>query len=200
MLSQWQKPLQILIAIFFTLMVGTLIAKVPSFAETALYRHLDLADLIVFLTQLAALLLLYLLAREVKESLPKNGKICSFLRGILPPIAALLILILGEDVLMDILEPFLSITGERLVILLFWLAILASGVWLIWSSYQHGPELIAGIVAWARFFETWGKEITLCPACGAHIDKGVKFCGYCGAPIQSKGDNPPSTISRTSEP
>ncbi len=194
MLSQWQKPLQCFIAILSTLLVGTLIANISNFSHTQVIKHLSLSELIIFLTQIAALVLLYLLAREIKEALPNNGKTSSFIRGILPATAALLILILGQDVIMDILAPYLSSKGERIVIFLFWLAILVSGTWFIWSSYIHGPQLVAGILALAHHFEQWGKQVTLCPACGAHVKDDMTFCSYCGAQLP-KGSISNSTKS-----
>ncbi|HEB78018.1 MAG TPA: zinc ribbon domain-containing protein [Methylothermaceae bacterium] len=188
----WYKPLQSLVAIFFTWIVGSLVAGSDTFATTSLARGLSLADLAMFLTQLITLVLLLILVRQVQTALPENGRIASFLRALLPPLATLITLLLGQNLVLDMAEPFLSLSGERILVLLFWLAILASAGWLVWTSYNHAPELVAGLLALGGKLERWPHKLHTCPSCGAHLKDQGSFCGYCGASLTPSPAGPSS--------
>ncbi len=180
---QWQKPLQSIVAIFITWIVGYLIAQSSIFASTLIFRSLSLADLALLLTRITILILMLVLARQLQMVLPENGKGASFLRAILTPLATLIILLMGQNVLLEMLAPFLSSGGEKILILLFWLATLACTAWLIWLSYLHGPELVAGIIALGHRFSQVKQEMKICPGCGAHLKETTNFCGYCGTSL-----------------
>ncbi len=182
-MQAWFKPLQSLVAMLFTWIVGGLVAGSDTFATTSLTHGLSLADLARFLTQLVTLVLLFVLAGQVQAVLPENGRIASFLRAILSPLATLVILLLAQNLVLDLTEPFLGLTGKRMLVLLFWLAVLASAGWLVWTSYNHAPELVAGLLALGGKLENWPRRLHTCLACGAHLRDRGRFCGYCGAEL-----------------
>lgn len=189
-MQAWFKPLQSLVAILFTWIVGSLVAGSDTFATTPLVRGLSLADLAMFLTRFITLVLLFILVRQVQAALPENGRIASFLRALLPPLATLLILLLAQNLVLDMAEPFLSLGGERILVLLFWLAILAGAGWLVWTSYNHAPELVAGLLALGGKLERWPHKLHTCPSCGAHLKDQGRFCGYCGTPLKPSSAEP----------
>ncbi|XSG83742.1 MAG: zinc ribbon domain-containing protein [Methylohalobius sp. ZOD2] len=193
MSSQWQKPLQSLVAMIATWILGMLVAQIPVFAHP-LVANLSLAEAVLYLTQFALLILFFILGRQIGAALPENGKTCSFLRAILTPLVVLIILGLGQETLLNLTSPYLSVTGERLLIVAFWLAILVSAGWLIWLCYTHASKLVAGIIALVDKLRHWRRQIRTCPACGAHLKEDFPYCPYCGAPLQTgHSELPPGT-------
>ncbi|BCX82029.1 hypothetical protein MIT9_P1611 [Methylomarinovum caldicuralii] len=188
-MQAWRKPLQSLVAILFTWLIGVVVASSDLFAETPLLRGLSLADLALFLTQLVILVLLFVLARQIQAALPENGRIASFLRAILPPLATLVILLLAQNLILDIVAPYLALWGEHLLVLLFWLLVIATAAWLVWTSYCHAPELIAGVLAFGGKLGQLPKKLNTCPACGAHRRDDGPYCSYCGTRLET-GDSP----------
>ncbi len=190
---QWQKPFQSIVAILITWAVGHLLALTDTFASTPLLDTLSLADLALLFARIAILALLLVLARQLQTVLPKNGKGSSFLRAVLTPLATLIILLTGQNVVLEVLDSFLSHSGEQILILCFWLAALGCTGWLIWRSYLHGPELVAGFIALGHRFSQTREALKTCPQCGAHLKEVANYCGYCGAPLTSNLDGVEAT-------
>ncbi len=185
----WQRPFQSIVAILITWVFGHLLARSGTFASTPLVDSLSLADLALLLSRCAILVLLLVLARQLQTVLPENGKGSSFLRAVLTPLAALIILLLGQNLLLEMVDPFLSRNGEQLLILVFWLAAVAATGWLIWRSYLHGPQLVAGLIALGHRFNQSREESRTCPHCGAHLKEAANYCAYCGAALTPRLEN-----------
>jgi len=86
------------------------------------------------------------------------------------------VLCVGYDVVLTILRPFLSATAKDVYNWIFVLGITACAIWLVVALYQHAE----GVVELLKAVRLRGRS---CPACGATLRGGAKFCAACGKAV-----------------
>lgn len=177
-----RKAAQYLITIICVLIVGAIISSLPVMQEISFDSGLFAADFSAFAAKLAALVLFYLFSRHSIAALPDNGGTISFIRGIAVPTAALVIIVLGQRLVWQILEPFISPSGETVFFIVALLAILTATVWLMFCAYRDSLYLIDTLQHYVVHFPRikTDHKTRSCNACGKTTPGDAEFCPYCG--------------------
>jgi hypothetical protein len=160
------------------------IGELALFKQTALGTpKLSAAGLVRFLGYGGALVMLWLLGQRAAKQLRAAAGKTAHLGFLIVPLATLIALSVGYDVLLAILRPLLATSHRQVYNWVFVLGISASAVWLIVVLYQHSEGLIELLrTAQPRASRSEAK----CAACGAGLPQEAKFCPACGnaAPSQ----------------
>lgn len=179
--SDCRRAAQYLITILVVLPVGLLISLLPVMTEIKLAHKLMMADLVVVATKITALILFFRLAEHALAAIAEDGKVGSFVRGIGKPLTILLIVIIGQGLLWQVIDPFVEATGKKIYFVSVILLILAASAWLIFKAYQYAPYLLE-TAQYIRnpFAKVMAEKADPCPSCGYPVPKSVKFCSQCG--------------------
>ena len=176
-----KKATQYLLAIITLLIIGKLITLIPVMDRLQLAGTYKAAEIVWFGTKLSALVMFYFFARSTIAAIPNNGSILSFFRSIAEPLTILVIVIISQELLWQILEPFVQTTGKKIYFSLAILLIVATSIWLVLRAYQSALYL----------FDT-GQKITgylsrlrpnsnkICISCGNLVKENAIFCSHCG--------------------
>jgi hypothetical protein len=160
-------------------LLGAAIGELPVFKQTALGTpKLPAATLARFLGFGGALVIFALLGHRAASQFRRSGNGTSHLAFLLLPLTALTVLSVGYDIVLAILQPFLSPANKNLYNWLFVLGISASAVWLVAALYRHSEGLVK-LVKTARP----RPPAASCEACGATLHEQAKFCAACGSAI-----------------
>ncbi len=183
--EHYKKAAQLFITMIVVLILGKLITYVPVMNQLKLVDKFRAADITWFIAQFGALTVFYYCAKSFKEALPNNAEGHAFLKGIILPVAILIILIIGQALFWQLLEPFVSKLEKNIYFSLAILAMLAITVWLIFSIYRNSVVIVnlacRGMAFFSRFIPS--KVIT-CQSCNAIIDADVSFCNQCGNKVK----------------
>jgi hypothetical protein len=156
-------------------LLGAAIGELPVFKQTTLGTpKLPAASLARFLGYGGALVIFALLARRVTGQLRQSANGTAHLAFLVVPLAGLIVLSLGYDVLLAILHPFLGAAHRTLYNWLFVFGISACAVWLVAALYRHAEGLTELIRAVPR-------APLSCGSCGAAIQAQARFCAACGS-------------------
>ncbi|MGR8930103.1 MAG: zinc ribbon domain-containing protein [Gammaproteobacteria bacterium] len=211
----WHKAIRLLVTLLIALLLGKLVSLLPVMGNLVLFRSITASNAVWFLAEISALCLFYFFARYAIESIPNKGGALYFLRGIASPLAMLVMVILIQDLIWQLLEPFVRHTGKTLFFGIASLAIIAVSVWLILKAYEHAGHLASGIgelgdvlsrltqtrksscphcqaeiSAKARFCDKCGHkmpEAHYCPECGVMVGNDQNYCRDCGASLHNQG-------------
>ena len=123
--SPGHKAVQYLLAIVTILIMGKLITVIPVMDRLQLLDTYRAAEIVWFCAKISALALFYYFARFFIAAVPNNGSFLSFLRNIAAPLTILLIVILGQELLWQILAPFVHGIGKKIYFSLAILLIIA---------------------------------------------------------------------------
>lgn len=177
------RAAQYLITILIVLLVGYLVSLLPVMSRLVIADRLVAADLVLFVTQMSALILFYLFAVNAIAALPKTGGALFFVKAISVPAALLLIVIIGQGVIWQILELFVASTGKSIYFGIAILLIVLIGIWLVWVAFQNAPYLIDSIEEAKETLPALPSlRTSACPECGQLSSRSAKFCCHCGHP------------------
>ncbi len=185
--SSWGKSAQYFIAIIITLIIGELVQRISLFSNTEIYKGLTSAELVNFLTIMVVLALFFIFTKHASNALRGIGDGVSFLRRIVIPVAALIIVCVAQDSIRSILAPYLDATGKTLLIIISSLAVLSAAIWVILAGYRYSPMLFEFIVRQGQKIRSLLRGISLertCPACSSHISGAVNYCPFCGNDLE----------------
>ena len=190
-MERWTWVLRYGVACFFALLLAAILGGSRLFHDTTLGADgPTAADVVRFLGDGAALLLVWFAAVRAAAALPKDGSWRSFLRQTLVPLATLVVLAVGYGVPLFVLRPFLDQPAMMVYGWLFVLAILGAAFWLAWAAYQNAEALNSIVVRLARQASrrrAIALPATMAPAapqrcseCGTSISPGAASCQHCG--------------------
>ncbi len=183
--NECRRAAQFFITIVIILVLGKLITLVPVMHQLQLADTFKAAEIIWFLAKLAALVVFYFFARYSIEAIPNNGGALSFVRGIAEPLAALLIVIMGQALLWQLLAPFVDAVGRTVYYSAAIILIVCVSVWFILRAYQHALHIVdavrkvGGILS--RFIP---QQKIVCAQCHMEISRNAHFCNQCGHKTQ----------------
>lgn len=184
-----RKAAQFFSAIIITLIIGNVVATIPLFSNTEIFRTLTSAELVSFMTKMAVLVFVFIFTKHAINALDGTGNGVSFLRGIAVPTASLIIVAVAQESIREILNPFLGATGNALLTFLSSLIVFVAAWWVIYAGYQHSPLLFDFFVSTGRKFRSRviGNSIgKTCFNCGNVIDGLVKYCPACGVGLETR--------------
>jgi hypothetical protein len=193
-MNRWTWLLQYGVACFLALLLAGILGGTQLFQHTTLGASGPAAsDIVRFLGDGAALLLLWLAAARAATALPDDRSWRSMLRHTLTPLATLVVVVVGYGVPLFVLRPVLNQTAMATYGWLFVLATMTAAVWLAVSAYQHAGGLDSTISRIARRRAiplpatttatppaTKTAEPDRCRECGATLAADATSCPRCG--------------------
>lgn len=175
-MERWAWVLRYAVACLFALVLSAILGGSRLFQETTLGpAGPTAADVVRFLGDGAALLLIWFAAVRAVAMLPRDGSWRSFLRETLVPLATLVVLAVGYGVPLFVLRPVLDQPALIVYGWLFVLAIIGAALWLAWAGYQNA-EALNGIVA--RLVRQVSRRRAIALPGGA--EGGAEACQHCG--------------------
>jgi hypothetical protein len=114
-------------------------------------------------------------ARELRA----EGRNTAAVGFLVLPLATLVVLAIGYDVLLGILRPFLSAAPKDIYNWLFVVAILGSAIWLVTALYRHADGIV-GLLEEIPALPRGARS--RCTSCGKPVALRAKFCSACGKP------------------
>ncbi|MGZ8238065.1 MAG: zinc ribbon domain-containing protein [Methylobacter sp.] len=185
----WGKPVQYLIAIIITLMIGEIVETIPLFSTTEVFRGLTSSELVSFSTNIAVLVLFFLFTKHAINALVGSGDAVIFLRRLAIPVAVLIIVCIAQQSIGAIITPYLGSTGKTVLILISSLAVLSAALWVIIAGYRYSPMLFdffAALVEKIRSLIPGNAVERKCPACAVPVKGAEKYCLACGNDLELK--------------
>jgi hypothetical protein len=175
-MRSWSWIGQYAIVLAAAALLGAAIGELPVFKQTTLGTpKLPAAALARFLGYGGALLIFALVGQRAAGQLRQSGNSTAHLAFLLLPLTGLIVLSLGYDVVLAILQPFLGTAHKNLYNWVFVLGISASAVWLVAALYRHSEGLTELIRTVPR------RPPLSCGSCGAAIHEHARFCAACGS-------------------
>ncbi|WP_341328901.1 zinc-ribbon domain-containing protein [Methylotuvimicrobium sp. KM2] len=177
------RAAQYLITILIVLLVGYLMSLLPVMSRLVIAGRLAATDLVLFVTQMTALILFYLFAVNAIAALPKTGGALFFVKAISVPAALLVIVIVGQGVIWQVLGLFVGASGKSFYFGIAILLIVLIGIWLVWVAFQNAPYLIDSMEEVKETLPALPSlRTSACPECGQLSSRSAKFCCHCGHP------------------
>jgi hypothetical protein len=176
MMGSWNWLGRYALVLLAAIGLGAGLAELTVFKQTMLGTpKLPAASLARFLGYGGALLILWMLAARSGRQIRKAAGSAAHLGFLVLPLATLIVLSVGYDVVLALLRPFLTAQLKDAYNWLFVFGITASALWLVVALYQHAEGFIA--LAKAVPLRANGKK---CGSCGAGLPAKAKFCSACG--------------------
>lgn len=177
------RAAQYLITILIVLLVGYLMSLLPVMSRLVIAGRLAATDLVLFVTQMTALVLFYLFSVNAIAALPKTGGALFFVKAVSVPAALLIIVIIGQGVIWQVLGLFVGATGKSFYFGIAVLLIVLIGIWLVWVAFQNAPYLIDSMEEVKETLPALPSlRTSACPECGQLSSRSAKFCCHCGHP------------------
>jgi len=177
----WHRAVRLLVTLLIILLLGKLVSMLSVMQKLVLFHTIKAGDAVWFVAEISALYLFYFFARFTIESLPKKGGVVHFLRGIANPLAMLIMVILIQDLIWQLLAPFVSHTGKSFYFGSAILLIVAVCVWLVFKAYEHASHLTVSL---DQLGDVISKQIqarkSICSNCKAEVSSKAHFCDQCG--------------------
>ncbi len=114
----------------------------------------------------------------------------SFLRQVDVPLATLIVVSAGYQVLLLLVGPFLNETATTIYNWIFVLGIVGAALWLAVTGCRSSAVLIETVAA----PEHAKTSASACLKCGVPVGVGQKFCSHCGQSLA------PTVCRRRSQP
>lgn len=176
-----QKAIQYFLAIIIILITGKLISLIPVMDRLRLADVYKAAEIVWFSTKLSALILFYFFSRSAIAATPNSGGFLSFVRNVAKPLTILLIVIVGQELFWQLLEPFVQSTGKKIYFSLAIILIIAISIWLVFRAYQSALYLFEAGQKIAKYCSRLIPNLNKsCAACGTKIRNNAMFCSNCG--------------------
>jgi hypothetical protein len=176
-MGSWNWLGRYALVLLAALLLGAGLAELSVFKQTMLGTpKLPAAAMARFLGCGGALLILWILAARSGQQIHKAAGDAAQLGLLVLPLATLIVLSVGYDVVLTLLRPFLTAQLKDAYNWLFVFGITASALWLVVALYQHAESFIT--LAKAVPLRANGKK---CGSCGAASPAKAKFCAACGA-------------------
>lgn len=176
-----QKAVQYLVAILMILIIGKLITMIPVMTRLKLVSPFKAAEVVWFMAKLSALVLFFYFSRATTSVITKSGGILTFFRDIATPLTILIIVIIGQELLWEMLKPFVRSTGKTAYYSFAIVLIVAISIWLVLRVYKSSVYLFDSKGELPDFISRFVPKIhKVCTACSEQIPGNAQFCSHCG--------------------
>lgn len=146
-------------------------------------RHLTASDLVRFAGYGAALVLLWLTARNATVVLRERGGRWTALAHVLLPGATLVVVAAAHAVLLLVLDPLMGSAWHQAYNWIFIAAIVASAGWLVLALFDE--QVLRSLLSGASVPK---RRAWRCPSCGAPLSRSARHCNRCGTAVADSGD------------
>lgn len=186
-MNRWVWVAQYGIAILLAVFLGAVLGNMQLFREATLGPGgWTASELVQFVAYGSALVVFWLLAIRAADEIPEDRNGLAFLRRLLVPVAAVLVVSIGYGVLWLLLGPFLDPTSRTIYNWVFVLGIVATALWLVLTGVQSATEVTGAVTRLGRKGRSSAqKAAASCVSCGARVTAGMKFCGQCGKSLDA---------------
>ncbi len=175
------KAIQFLLAAIMLLVIGKLITLIPVMSRLQVADTFNASEIVWFGAQLSALVMFFYFARSAIVAIPNRGGILSFIRHIAEPLTVLVIVIVGQELLWQGLEPFIQQTGKTIYFTVAVILIVAVSIWLVLNAYQSALYLFDASRGITKYLSRFVHESSrICVACGKKVTGNARFCHHCG--------------------
>lgn len=185
LMRSWNWVVPYVVALLLASGLAFILGNAPLFKTTILgYSGLTAERVVEFIGFGGALCLLWALGLRVAAHIPDVPILLSTVRRLMTPLMTLVVLSGFYKVILLIAEPFLDKTDRQIYDWSFVVAIILSAAWVTLAGFS-GPHY----TAMAEEVSTSGEALKendnhcRCPECAGDVPQGMKFCGYCGAPV-----------------
>jgi ribosomal protein L40E len=181
----FRRAAQLFITIVIILLLGKLITLVPVMQRVLIADTYTAADIIWFFAKVISLVVFFIFARYLIESIPNNGGALSFIRGVAEPLTMLLIVIMGQALLWQMLAPFVDDVGRIIYNSAAIILIVCVSIWFVLSAYRHSLYIVDAIRGVSDILSRYiPQQQIICEQCHAEISKNATFCSQCGNETQ----------------
>jgi hypothetical protein len=188
--KMWVWMVQYGITILLLLLLGSTAANIPLFKDTALIEtKLDASQLVEFLGYGGALAMAWLMSRKAAVLLDRDRSGFAFLRPLVVPLTALLVVSASHKIALVLMSPFFSKADRLAYNWTFVVLILASTLWVILAWFFKSAPMLESLEAAGREKQSIGVDPSpTCPHCRTTLPNGMKYCGQCGIAVSSVCD------------
>ena len=180
-----RRAAQYLVTMIAVLLVGYLLSILPVMTRLEFAGVFLAADIVLFISRLAALILLYLFARHAAAVIPDQGGTLSFIRHIIEPVTILFIVVLNQGLFWQGIKPFVGDVGRAIYFGTVITLIVAVSIWLILRAYQQAQNLVDAVqYLGAHFPKLMPAKFKQCSACRGSLPHNAKFCSHCGHKVE----------------
>jgi hypothetical protein len=165
--------------IVISLILASALGSMELFVKTAIGNKLNASHIVQFLGYGAALAAFWVLGQRATIALQQHEGKWSVLQHLILPVVSLIVVSVAYSVLLLLLKGFLDGTLQNIYNWVFIVAILACAGWLMMAVLNQSAGLTELFTSAAEKIGTGGKG-RACPACGAGVEEGAKFCKECG--------------------
>ena len=142
-MGSWKWTARYAVVLVVAVLLGAAIAELSVFKQTMLGTpKLSASAAARFLGYGGALVIFWILGLRVAQQLCRtesNGRAVGYL---VLPLATLIVLSAGYDVVLAILRPFLSAAAKDVYNWMFVASITASAIWLVVALYRHAEGIV----------------------------------------------------------
>ncbi len=184
MTDNWNWVGRYVAVIVLALILAAALGSMDLFVTTAVMgKKLSAANIVKFLGYGAALTVLWLLGQRAALVLRQRGGRWSFLQHLTLPVVTLIVVACAHSVVLLVLKPLMDPALRNIYNWVFIAGIIASAAWLVMALFNQSSTLTEALTSAAQRIGS-GKAHA-CSQCGAGTERGAKFCGKCGAAIDS---------------
>ncbi len=175
----WSWVGRYIAVIVISLILAAALGGMELFIKTAIGNKLNAAHIVQFLGYGVALAAFWVLGQRVTIALrqQEEGK-WSVLQHLILPVVSLIVVSVAYSVLLLLLKGFMDSTLQNIYNWVFIVAILACAGWLVMAVLNQSAGLTELFTSAAEHINT--AKGRSCPACGARVEAGAKFCKECG--------------------
>ena len=179
-MQSWKWIARYAVVLVVALLLGAAIAELTVFKQTTLGTpRLPASALARFLGYGGALIVFWILARRIALQL-RNSECVRPVGLLMLPLASLIVLCAGYDVVLAILRPFLSAANKDVYNWMFVLSITACAIWLVASLYRRAEEIVDLLKTLRWSARTPGST---CQFCTSALPGHARFCAGCGKAV-----------------
>jgi eukaryotic-like serine/threonine-protein kinase len=144
MLKVWAWAGPYAMAIFWTLVLGMLLSRVPLLKQSfAGPTTMAMSQIVRMVSYAGALFMVWMLSYRTTREIPDDGEGFAFLRAILRPLTTLIVVFVACRILLTIEAPFPRSAGRLSAHWIIVMAMAMSAFWLTVSWVRHSHALIA---------------------------------------------------------
>jgi len=176
-----RKSAKLFITIVIILLLGKLITLIPVMEELELAQTFNAGEVVWFFAKLISLVVFIFFALFFIQTIPNNGGILTFFRGVAAPLNVLLIVIMGQALLWQMLAPFVDVVGRTIYNSVAIILIVGVSVWFVLRAYRYSLYIINALrnvsCILSRFIS---QQQVICDQCHLETPINAVFCSQCG--------------------
>jgi len=173
------------LTVLFFILLGGMASSIPVLKDTTLAgTKLTIAHIMECVSYGAALIVVGGISRNIARRLDRDRSGLTFLRPLVAPMTALLMVSALNKILLIVMNPFFS-KGDRLAYnWTFVILILVSTLWIVLAWFFRSAPILESVNTPNRDnLPSNDAATSSCSLCKASAPASMKFCGHCGGAL-----------------